>query len=135
MNTGGEVVDEETTHEGSVRQGSDVSVESMPSSFEPLQRSRLIPKISFKTMLGLTAAGAMIFAVARSAGEGAALGVGFLAALGYLTMTFLIFSFFFVVAVSFSTFWKRSDPDLLEGSPFADGQLPPQWLEPREKKD
>ncbi|SRR6056297_507319 len=105
-----------------------------PSSFQPIERSRLIPQISIRMLFVFTFAGAVLYALARAAGEGGAIATAFMVAVVYLVAMFAALAICFLIALSFSVLWKRGDPDLLEGSPFAEDQLPPQWLPPREKE-
>ena len=103
-------------------------------SVEPVIRSRLLPKISFRMMFMLMTLAAFLAALARMAGGGTSYAVGALVALGFVVACFACFASLFVVAWSFATLSYRGDSDDLKGSPFAEGQLPPQILPPRERE-
>jgi hypothetical protein len=103
-------------------------------SVEPVLRSRLLPKVSFRLMLVLTTVSAGIAAVARVAGGGGALATSAVVALLFPLACFALFTLLFLIAWSISSLWYQQDADSLKGSPFAEGQLPPQILPPREQK-
>lgn len=154
-----------------------------PTSAEPILRSRLLPRISFRTMMLLTALCAVIATVARAAGDGGSVAKGLLAALILVACLFLAFSVLFlfswfmsvigqyrrnvgigiavitiglVVVVNLGLMipylvdWyvialltsiafvlivvPASEPYSGPQNPFAEGQLPPQILPPREHK-
>lgn len=101
-------------------------------SVEPVLQSRLLPKISTRWLFVTTAMAAVIGAVARAAGEGATFAYAVLAGVGFLVAAFLAFAFVFLIARAASVIWYRPEPEQHEGSPFSDGQLPPQILPPQE---
>ncbi len=103
-------------------------------SVEPVVRSRLLPQVSFKFALGVTALVAVFASLARVAGEGGALAMSLVAFAGYLAITFVGFAALFLISWAISSLWYEADDESLKGSPFADGQLPPQILPPRENK-
>lgn len=99
---------------------------------DPIVRSRVLPRVSFRAVMGLTLIAAIIAAVARTAGGGATFAKAFIVALIFLTL------FFFLASVAFVLSWVtarmmigRFDNNR-EGNPFAKDQLPPQLLKPRE---
>jgi hypothetical protein len=103
-------------------------------SVEPVVVSRLLPKISSRFLFVLTTFAALIAAVARAAGAGGALANAAIVALIFIAVCFLLFAILFVISWAISSLWYEREPDTLEGSPFADGQLPPQILPPREQR-
>jgi hypothetical protein len=96
-------------------------------------RSRLLPRVSFRFVLALMTLSALIAAVGRAAGEGAATAWAALVAFGFLAACFLLFMLLFLVCWGISLVWYEGEPAAGKGSPFAEGQLPPQILPPREQ--
>lgn len=99
---------------------------------DPIVRSRVLPRVSFRATMVLTFVAAMIAAVARSAGDGATFAKAVIVAL-------LLFAFFFCLSsVAFLLSWVTARmmigrfDNAREGNPFAKDQLPPQLLKPRE---
>jgi hypothetical protein len=103
-------------------------------SVEPVLTSRLLPKVSFRLLFALTTMSAVIAAVARSAGQGGALANALLVGVGFLAVGFLLFFLLFLISFAVTSLWYDGDADTLDGSPFAEGQLPPQILPPREQR-
>ncbi len=103
-------------------------------SVEPIVRSRLLPKVSFRLIFAITTLAAIIATVARAAGDGGALATAAMVALAFPTACFALFAILFLISWSVSSLWYQSDDDTLKGNPFADGQLPPQILPPREQR-
>ncbi len=103
-------------------------------SVEPVVVSRLLPKISSRFLFSLTTLAALIAAVARAAGEGGAVANAAIVAVIFTALCFLLFAILFLISWAISSLWYEGEPDTLEGSPFADGQLPPQILPPREQR-
>ncbi len=149
-------------------------------SVEPIVRSRLLPRISFRTMLVLTTFSAVIAAIARAADNGGELAASVMTALAFPTSCFAAFAVLFLFAWSVAVIRKQSgyaalalaavlsavnlaglslpyltgwflpgllaglglilllvpvrESDDLVGNPFAEGQLPPQILPPREQR-
>lgn len=103
-------------------------------SVEPVLKSRFLPRVSFRLLFALTTMAAIVAAVARAAGQGGALAVAAIVSIGFLLGVFALFATLFLISFSISSLWYRGDADALEGSPFADGQLPPQILPPREQR-
>lgn len=101
-------------------------------SVEPVVKSRLLPRISSRWLFVLTTLAAIIAAVARAAGEGGALAYSLMAALTFIAICFAAFVLLFVFARGVSLLWYDAPPELHDGSPFAEGQLPPQILPPRD---
>lgn len=103
-----------------------------PSSMQPIARSRLLPRISFRLMMFLTALAAGGSAIARAAGDGGVL------AKAIVTIMLVLAIFFVASAMSYLLAWAvariavgRVD-NSLKGNPFAKDQLPPQVIRPRE---
>ena len=103
-------------------------------SVEPVLRSRLLPRVSFRLVLALMTLSAVIAAVAKAAGGGAAAAWAAIVAVGFLVVCFLLFVALFLFCWAISSLWYDGEPDAGQGSPFADGQLPPQILPPREQQ-
>ena len=103
-------------------------------SVEPVLRSRLLPRISFRLVLALMTLSAIVAAVGKAAGGGGATAWGILVALGFVAISFLLFVALFLFCWSISTLWYDGESDMVHGSPFADGQLPPQIVPPREQR-
>lgn len=103
-------------------------------SVEPVVTSRLLPKVSSRFLLVLTTLAAVIAAVARVAGEGGALANAAIVALVFIAICFGVFILLFLACWAISSLWCEGESDALEGSPFAEGQLPPQILPPTEQR-
>ncbi len=146
-------------------------------SVEPVLRSRLLPRISFKMMLFLTTFSAVVAAVARVAGNGGELAKAVMASIGFVAACFAGFAILFLISWSVAVARKQSGIGSLVfaaillmvhlagllvaglilamffivaglllifvpvrateehvGNPFAEGQLPPQILPPREQR-
>ena len=103
-----------------------------PSS-EPIQRSRLLPRISFRGIFALMTAGAVFAAIARAAGNGAVVATGLVVGVGFLAAVFVIFLVLFLVAWVASIAWYEPQD---EASPNwnTENSLPPQILPPREQR-
>jgi hypothetical protein len=93
-----------------------------------------MPRVSFRLLFALTTLAAVIAAIARMAGEGGALANAAMISLGFVMACFLLFMLLFLISWSVSSLWYDREPDVVEGSPFAEGQLPPQILPPREQR-
>ncbi|NND98405.1 MAG: hypothetical protein HKN47_13875 [Pirellulaceae bacterium] len=147
-------------------------------SVQPLVRSRLLPRISFRMMFALTTVAAVLAAIARVAGSGGQLASAAVSGAAFVLGAFAVFLFLFLVAWSAAMFriptaiaaiglsliaalsefatislpsisnwplvfflgvggiclllFPPRDPDVHSHNPFAEGQLPPQILPPRE---
>ena len=99
---------------------------------EPVLRSRLLPRISFRLLFALTALAALVAALARAAGEGGPLARALLLAVGFLIFCFTLFAVLFLVGWAIACLTVRAKDTAPPGSPFAEDQLPPQMLPPRE---
>ncbi len=103
------------------------------SSTEPVLRSRLLPRISFRFLLLLTAVAAILATLARLAGDGGAFArailFGIAVPLSVLGVGGILFLFSWTAA-SLTLETNELPP---RDSPFAEGQLPPQTLPPRDR--
>lgn len=109
-------------------------ISDSPTSFQPIERSRLIPKISFRFAFLVTTGIAILFAIARAADRGIALAIAAIVSVGFVLSVMAALVILFFLAWSFAALFGKKDPDLKTGSPFAKDQLPPQWLPPREQE-
>ncbi|SMP74808.1 hypothetical protein SAMN06265222_11844 [Neorhodopirellula lusitana] len=104
----------------------------MPASMDPIVRSRVLPRISFRAVMVFSVVAAIIAAVARAAGDGTTFAKAVIVGIAFL-------AFFFVLAMlAFLLSWMTARltigrfDNAREGNPFAKDQLPPQLLKPRE---
>ena len=102
------------------------------STSEPVLRSRLLPKFSFRFLLFVTALAAILGAVARAAGDGAAFAKAALAAVVFPAICFALFAVAFFIAWLATRTLQISEDKADPANPFAEGQLPPQILPPRD---
>jgi hypothetical protein len=90
-------------------------------------------------MFAIMTMGAFLAAIGRVAGVGTpgnaqAMATGVLASVGFLVVCIVAFAIFFLIAWSVSILWYRPADEMVKGSPFADDQLPPQILPPRDRQ-
>lgn len=121
------------THSSSVQQDPVPLNSPVVESVEP---SRLLPRVTFRTLFAITTLGALLAALARVAGVAGsvstrAMALGLLIAVGFLAACFLAFALFYLIAWLVSIIWYRAADESVQGSPFAEDQLPPQILPPR----
>ena len=102
-------------------------------STEPLLESRLLPRISFRFLLALTALVALLSTLGRWAGDGGALARSILVALAILASVIVIGAVLFLFSWIVAIFTLDSNPPQRLENPFAEGQLPPQTLPPRDR--
>ncbi|MEM1067959.1 MAG: hypothetical protein AAGI63_03610 [Planctomycetota bacterium] len=95
----------------------------------------MLPKVSSKWLFLLTALAAVFSAIARVAGQGSSLAYAFLATFGFIAACFASFGLLFFLARAVASIWYQPPSTLEDGSPFAEGQLPPQILPPRNPSD
>jgi hypothetical protein len=99
---------------------------------QPIVRSRVLPRVSFRAMMLLTTVAAILATVARSAGDGATLAKAMMFGVA------AVFVFFLLASMAFFLSWLTAKlvvgkfDNAREGNPFAADQLPPQLLKPRE---
>lgn len=92
-------------------------------------KSRLLPRFSFRFLFGVTFVFALLGAMVQAAYAGYIIAISLLMMLGSVLSFFLVGYLFFLVQWIMAGLRPRRD--LAEpGSPFADGQLPPQILPP-----
>lgn len=102
-------------------------------SYEPILRSRMLPQVSFRLLLGVTALVAILSTLGRIAGDGGAVARAVLLGLGLLVAVMMLGAVLFLFSWVVATFTLvESEPEKRE-NPFADGQLPPQTLPPRDR--
>lgn len=76
--------------------------------------------------------GAVLAAIAKAAGSGAAVAMALMTSIGFVIACFALFVILFAISWVVSSLWYRPSDDTLKGSPFSADQLPPQILAPRE---
>ena len=95
-------------------------------------KSQMLPRISIGFLFALTTIGARIAALARAAGQGTAVAIAAFSALGFVAICFAVFVLLFLICRLIAYFLASKVSEASEGSPFSEGQLPPQILPPRE---
>ncbi|MCM2370877.1 hypothetical protein [Aporhodopirellula aestuarii] len=103
-----------------------------PSSMQPIVRSRVLPRVSFRSMMIATVIAAVIAAVARAAGDGATFAKASIAAGCFFALFFVFAALAFLMSWATAKLVIGRFDNAREGSPFAKDQLPPQLLKPRE---
>ncbi|MBB3205146.1 hypothetical protein FHS27_000913 [Rhodopirellula rubra] len=111
---------------------SSTSPDVHPSSMQPIVRSRVLPRVSFRAMMVWTVIAAVIAAVARAAGDGATFAKAVTAAVVSIAFFFLLAGFAFLMSWATAKLVIGKFDNSREGNPFAKDQLPPQLLKPRE---
>lgn len=101
---------------------------------QPIIRSRVLPRISFRAVMLWTVIAALIAALARAAGDGATFAKAVVAAIVMLGLFFLLAGCAFVLAWLTARLVVGKFDNAREGNPFAQDQLPPQLLKPRERE-
>jgi hypothetical protein len=97
---------------------------------EPVLKSRLLPRFSFRFLFGVTFGFALLGATVQAAFAGFAVALGVLVFLGSLASFFVVGFLFYLVLWGLAGLRPRDDSVGNSGSPFADGQLPPQIMPP-----
>lgn len=100
-------------------------------SFGTPLKSRLLPRISFRSLFALTLVSAVVAAVARAAGGGNALAFGFISAIAFAALVVVSLAVVFLLSWMIASIGYTSDATS-QASPFAEDQLPPQILPPRD---
>lgn len=104
----------------------------MPTpSVEQTVRSRLLPKLSFRSVMITVTLAAIVAWIGRLAWEGKPLPMSLLYTLLSLILFFVASLVLFLMAWVPAFLLRRLQPDAREGNPFAADQLPPQVLPPR----
>ena len=99
-------------------------------SVEPLLNSRVLPRFSFRFLFVVTLAFALLGATIQAALAGYIIAVSILVFLGFLLSFFVVGFLLFLVLWGLAVLRPHNDSQDTSGSPFADGQLPPQILPP-----
>ncbi len=105
---------------------------SNPPATQPILKSRMLPRISLGFFFALTTLGALVAAIARAADQGAALAIAALSSLAFVVTCFAFLAILFFICRLIAYVKGDSISQTSKGSPFAEGQLPPQILPPRE---
>lgn len=104
----------------------------MPTpSVERTVRSRLLPKLSFRTVMLTVTLAAVVAWIGRLAWAGHPLPMSLMYTLLSLVVFFAASLVLFLMAWVPAYLLRRLQPDAREGNPFAADQLPPQVLPPR----
>ena len=85
-------------------------------------------------MFVVTFAAAVLAAIGQSAGEGGAIAAGVIVSVAFIVICFLVFAALFGISWCVSQIWYQATEESIEGNPFAEGQLPPQIIPPREQE-
>lgn len=99
---------------------------------DPIVRSRVLPRISFRSVMVATFVFAILAAVARAAGDGVTLAKAVIVALVLLAFFFALSAIAFLLSWVTARMMIGRFDNAREGNPFAKDQLPPQLLKPRE---
>jgi hypothetical protein len=105
---------------------------TMTPSVTPIQRSRLLPRLSFRVLLGLVTVAAVLAFVGRMAVFGSPFALAVLFSLGTIALVFVIFAILFLIAWVPAVIGRDPYQDVHLGNPFSADQLPPQVLPPRD---
>ncbi|MGV3484871.1 MAG: hypothetical protein ACO1RT_10680 [Planctomycetaceae bacterium] len=103
-----------------------------PASMMPVERSRAMPRLSFRFLMTVVTLGAIVALTWRNALAGSALAVAVLYSLATLAMGFVTFAALFVIAWIPAVIGRDRLEDVRLGNPFSADQLPPQVLPPRD---
>jgi len=107
------------------------STEPTPSVLDK-DTNRLLPQVSFRTMMLVATVTAMVAFTTRLALGGSMIAISFVNAVATLVITFVCFAILFVIAWIPAVIGYDSLEDTNLGSPFAEDQLPPQVIPPRD---
>lgn len=99
---------------------------------QPVLRSRVLPRISFRAMMAITFLAAILATTARAAGDGATFAKAVISAVGFVAIFFILAIGSFLVSWLVARLIHNKANDSYQGSPFASGSLPPQIIKPRE---
>ncbi|WP_461505875.1 hypothetical protein [Rhodopirellula baltica] len=103
-------------------------------SIQPVIRSRVLPRVSFRMMMAITALAAILAAITRAAGNGAVFAKAALAVVGVFVLFFAMAACAFLVSWLVARLTIGRVDQSRQGSPFARDELPPQLLQPRENE-
>ena len=76
-------------------------------SVEPVERSRLLPRVSFRMMILLTTLSAVLFAIARMADNGGEFAASFLMGMEFLLACFVLFAILFLFSWSIAVLRRQ----------------------------
>jgi hypothetical protein len=105
---------------------------ALTPSVTQLERSRALPKLSFRFMLTVVTLAAVVAFILRLSDSGSAVAIAVLYSLGSAALCFALFAVLFLIAWIPAVIGRDVYEDVHVGNPFADDQLPPQILPPRE---
>jgi hypothetical protein len=105
---------------------------SQTPSVLPLERSRVLPRVSFRMMLSIVTLAAVVAFTLRLAWLDSPLALAIIYSLTTLAICFALFAILFLIAWIPAVIGRDQLQDVQHGSPFAVDQLPPQLLPPRE---
>jgi RsiW-degrading membrane proteinase PrsW (M82 family) len=105
---------------------------SATPSVTTIQRSRVLPKLSFRVLLTIVTVTAVVAFAARLANAGSPLATALVFVVGLLAGLFALFAILFLIAWVPAIIGRDRWEDVHKGNPFAADQLPPQVLPPRE---
>ncbi len=105
---------------------------SRPAAVDPEIASRLLPQVSFRLILAVVTLAALAALAGRRAGLGGAFAGAVLAVMAALLATFSGFAVLFLIAWVPAVLGRDRWSEVGKGNPFAEGQLPPQLLPPRD---
>lgn len=109
-----------------------LSVPESPPSVLPRERSRLLPRISFRFVLLVVTATALAAYILRLAWDGSPLATALMYSLATVVICFAAFGLLFLIAWIPAAIGRDGLEDVIRGNPFSIDQLPPQLLPPRE---
>ncbi len=96
------------------------------------ERSRVLPRVSFRLALGIVTAVAFAALSYRYSQSGSILASAFVDAATTLIISFVVYALLFLIAWIPAVVGRDHLEDVNRGSPFAADQLPPQLLTPRD---
>ncbi len=101
-------------------------------SVSPIERSRLLPRLSFRFMMAVVTVAALLAFILRLALIGSPLASALIYSLLTVGLCFGAFAVLFLIAWIPAVISRDRFGDVQLGSPFSEDQLPPQVLPPRE---
>lgn len=101
-------------------------------SVTSIERSRALPKLSFRVLLIVVTMAALVAFAGRMANAGSPLALSLIFVVGLVAGLFALFALLFLIAWVPAIIGRDRWEDVKHGNPFAADQLPPQVLPPRE---
>ena len=98
----------------------------------PMQRSRALPRLSFRVVLGVVTLTAFVAFTVRQSWAGSPLATAILYSLATVALCFAAFGVLFLIAWIPAVIGRDGLEDVHRGNPFSLDQLPPQLLPPRD---